>query len=316
MTDHNKDRRFERGGEEHEPLDAGFSYEEDRQTRFEMARKQAFDKLALAHRESLKEKYSGDVDTSELNKNNLEDRNFVHADSTVELLDRPKRGTERMELVDTDSVIGTVSPSFSSWSTEYDNRTGRLEEVARELIKGSTTDNDEIRAEAYEHVFHPSNKEERIKLFKILGLKDPIYIVEDGSHRIAGTKLAEMPKVLAEVCDVDTKREVTTDEEYVSNDWQNMIDKGLIEGQVVDLGEGSHRLEARKQLLPWCFLERNKFFKMSKAYESASPEALSGLKSLKDGRELPREIFTNEVPFNFFMAGRWEEYAENYLEKD
>ncbi len=206
--------------------------------------------------------------------------------------------------VENDKIVGSVSLAFDNWGSEYESRSGRVEGVAKELAAGSDA--------GLEQVFHAEDPNQRIKLKEIAGPDGPLFIVKDGTHRVAATKLAEMPRVLAQIESASTPDHLTTKDRLKADDWQKMIDQGIIDGKVAEKPDGSFELNVDKQVLPWAGLDRNSLIKVSKIYKQKYPGALQNLKNLKTGKDLPKEIFLDEtkVALNFYLAGRWAEYQQ------
>jgi len=214
---------------------------------------------------------------------------------------------EGIKMVETTKIVGSVSSAFTSrgWGTEYSGRKGRAVSVARELINGTP--------ESIEHVFELSQEGKGIKLVSISGPGGDLFIARDGSHRIAGCKLAELDKVPAHVENVSNVNEFTTIDPFLRDDWQDRIDAGLIEGAIESKIVGDmevFKLNVESQVLPWMVLDQSNLVRFSQLYLKCYPNSLNGLENLKTGESIPVEALTDTVANNFYLGGRWQEYTE------
>jgi len=246
------------------------------------------------------------LEITEREEKALENLPFLSEKDVHDLLWYEKEDGEYFEFVPTESVIGSASPFFTSWASEYGTRAGRAKEVALNLKSGDR--------ERIENIFHFAKPSERIKLLKIEGPKGPVYFVKDGNHRVSGVKLAELRQMPAEVKGLREISEAYTEDEYQKDAWREMIKGGLIEGEIEEIkdekGKISFKLKISKALMPWAILPGANFFKINKIYESLLPGSLEGLKSLKDGKEIPAQVFKDSIAMNYYLAGRWEEYLK------
>lgn len=238
----------------------------------------------------------------------LAEEPFIPGQLVGELLQKEGED-EGMQFVSVDSIVGTESVAFQNWSTEYDNRKGRAIDVAEAIMEGSE--------EGIEQVFHTRDPEQGIKLKKIAGPEGDIFFVADGTHRVAGAKLSRIPEIPAQVESMVELSEVRTTERSVKDQWEKQINMGLIDGtveQVVsqETGETSFQLTIKDQVLPWITLPQHQQLKMSQLYCNRYPHAFDNLKSLRSREPIPKEVLTDEIAMNFFLAGRWNEYlAQN-----
>lgn len=204
--------------------------------------------------------------------------------------------------VDDDVIVGSVSGVFENWGSEYETRKGRVGEIARSFV------DDPI--EVAEHVFHTEDSSQRIKLKRVQGPEGPIFFVKDGTHRVAAAKLAELPKILADVEGEAQPEKITTKDKNKKEHWKKMISVGLMNGAVTEEAGGSYRLHVSDHILPWCLLKQHDFIDANKIYNRAYPGALSRLKNLKTGEPIPEEALVDELALNFYLSDRWSDYKQ------
>ena len=208
-------------------------------------------------------------------------------------------------MVKTEEIVGSVSPAFRDWSTEYEGRKGRIAAVAKALIHPTE--------DSLERVFHLGKPNEQIKLKKVSGPGGDMFFADDGTHRVAGAKLAKTPEIPAHVEDMSELREVRTTDAVLRDEWEARIEKHLIQGRVETSVTGKnspvYTLFIHRQVLPWMHLPQSKLVKVSKFYEQQYPDSLGKL-------GVPKEIFTNSVAMNYYLAGRWNEYEKDVLQRD
>lgn len=233
----------------------------------------------------------------ELKKESLEIENFISAQDFEDTI-----GDKKMDLgfcrVKTDAIIGSVSPAFKNWSSEYSSREGQIERIATEL---RDTQDPQPLNEIVERIFHVQSQKQPIRLNLFHGPNGPIFMVEEGTHRVAACKLAKTDSVLAEVSESKEPQEIWTTESYRANDWKKMIERGLIEGNV-DEYEGKYYLDMNKQVIPWCHRERNHFFQMNNVYKNVYENAFENITSFH-GEKIPKEVFldTTGIALNLFL---------------
>ncbi len=207
--------------------------------------------------------------------------------------------------VETDKIIARPSGSKhkGGWGHEYSERKGRVINIAQQL-------SGEKSEQGIENVFHSNKPNERIKLSMINGPKGPMYSVEDGTHRVAGSKLAELKEIPCEVKTVEYPFERKTHDKYEVDDLQKKINLGLVNGKIEesqnDEGKTFYKVTVEKEILPWIrTTNENELTKISRLYEELYPGSLDNL-------AMPREALTNFVAYNFFMAGRWDEWKAKH----
>lgn len=132
------------------------------------------------------------------------------------------------ENVSPDVIVGT--PNFKDWSDEYHkdwqgSGTSSVEEMSKLISEDSET--------------FWENNQNPVKLVKVNGPKGAIYAVEDGSHRAAAAKLAEVDSIPAEVVDYSTATEFSTMKSDESRQiwWEALIESGAIDGEITQNGQ-------------------------------------------------------------------------------
>lgn len=246
---------------------------------------------------------SADRETLQAMQKELADLPYVPGEDMREVLDYDGED-EGVLMVDTNAIVGSVSPAFRNWSTEYEGRKGRIVDVAQEIMKGTP--------ESVDHVFHVTDPSGAVKLKKISGPEGDLFFVVDGTHRVAGSKLAELPELPAQVENMTELSEVHTTDPQLRSQWEQRIRRGFIRGEVEEVttpsGQKSYNLKIDSQVLPWMTLPQHKLIKMTKFYFECYPKALDGVKSLNTGELIPKEALLDEVAMNFYLADRWDEY--------
>ncbi len=212
--------------------------------------------------------------------------------------------------VETEKIVGRPFGSRyeNGWSFEYDNRKGRAVTVAKEISTLLETENNSQKHEIIEHIFHPDNKMQRIKLDKIQGPSGPMYSVRDGTHRLAGIMTAGLEKIPCDVHKMKYPLENRTNDEYVANTWKEKINLGLIQGKVEMLNDGGqkYRLIVEREVLPWIRTQsQHQLIEISLMYEQLYPNSLDNL-------EIPRDALIDPIANNYFMDKRWQEWKKNF----
>ena len=249
-----------------------------------------------------------DKETLEGMQEELKNLPYLSSNKTQELIAYSGED-EGVVMVETSKVVGSVSGAFRNWATEYDSRKGRVVAVAERIIEGTEG--------SIEHIFHLSNPEDGIKLKRISGPEGDLFIVVDGTHRVAGAKLVQLPELPAQVEKMPDLSETRTTDSQLKGQWENRIERGLIDGKIeetetVDPTTGvkkkTFNLEIKAQVLPWAILSQQSFVDMTKFYLNHYPNALDNIKSLKTGEKIPKEVFLDGIAMNYYLADRWSEY--------
>lgn len=234
----------------------------------------------------------------------LADLPYVPGEDVKEILDYDGED-EGVMMVDTDAIVGSVSGAFEDWSSEYGSRKGRVVDVAQQLMKGTE--------ETIDHVFHVKDPKHGVKLKKVSGPGGDLFFVVDGTHRVAGSKLARLPELPAQVENMTELTEVRTTDPLLKSQWEERIRRGLIRGTIEETTTTADRktfhLKIESQVLPWMNLPQNKLIKMTKFYLEHYPSSLDNLKSFTTGEKIPKEALLDQVAMNFYLAGRWDEYT-------
>jgi hypothetical protein len=206
---------------------------------------------------------------------------------------------------DTDKIVGrpfaNVNPG--GWSFEYSERKGRIIEIAKKIL--------EIVKNPFnaELIFHYRAPTGRIKLVSIEGPGGPIYTVEDGSHRVAGSMSLGLREIPAEVKRIKYPIEVTTQDENIVKDWQRKIELGLIQGKIEEIQRENkklYKLTVEREVLPWIrTVDQDALIRISRIYEKLYLGSLDNL-------PIPRDALMDPVANNYFMVGRWKEWEEKF----
>jgi len=224
---------------------------------------------------------------------------------------------ERFSWVETDKIVGRpFAKSFSDdgWSHEYHSRTGRIVQIATNLLQ-VLQDPDDMVESAIDHVFHHQNKPyERIQLLVLEGPRGPIYLVEDGTHRVAAAKLLGLKRIPCSVRRIKYPLKQTTTDREMFEYWQRAINLGLIQGSsnIVNMNGSTTRYEIQvtRELFPWIRVCQHEFLRINQIYEKVYPDSLRNL-------PIPRDALLDEVANNHFMAGpeKWQEWVQKFSNK-
>jgi hypothetical protein len=224
---------------------------------------------------------------------------------------------QRFSWVETNKIVGRpFAQSFSGgWSYEYHSRQGRIVQIAMNLLQGVLQDRDDMVKAEIEHVFHHQNKPyERIQLLVLEGPGGPIYLVEDGTHRVAAAKLLGLNLIPCSVKSIKYPlKQVTTDREMFEY-WQKAIKLGLIQGNIniVNINGSTIRYEIQviTELFPWVRVCQHRFLRINRIYEKVYPGSLEKLL-------IPRDALVDEVANNHFMDGpeKWQDWVQKFSNK-
>lgn len=248
-------------------------------------------------------------------------RQALYAERLTALADRPLltghqlddavRGVSpigHLAWIETRAVIGRTSRMPGGWSFEYDSRQGRAAKVAERLYQSATTP---LLAE---EVFHLEDKpDERIKLTAIEGPAGPMFLVDDGTHRMMGCMVAGLEYIPAEVKRIKYPILIETTSQEEMQDWEQKIQAGLIDGQLTTTtdtgGKPRYTLRVIREVVPWIRVQGEMdMTRISRAYEQLYPDALDQL-------EVPRDALIDPVAFNYYRAGRWQEWWLEHSQK-
>jgi len=257
------------------------------------------EKIVSEIKESIPEDIKG-LDTSQLEYMHKQLANLPYLSQTEfsELL-YPQGQSLGMIMIDTEKIVGSISPAFTNWSTEYNDRKGRAVSVAKQLINPTE--------ESIDNVFHIKDPRLGIKLKELPTPEGSLFFVMDGSHRVAGCKLAGVPKIPALVERVPEIKKISTYSTDLKSDWEKRIQSGLIKGSIQevidDYGEKSFVLKIDSQILPWMYLPKNRIVNLNKFYLEHFPNA-KDLISLSDGKTISREVLIDENEFSKYIFDR------------
>jgi RNase P/RNase MRP subunit p29 len=186
--------------------------------------------------------------------------------------------------VPVDRIVGRpfASKNPNGWVHEYKGREGRIREIAKEILR-IKEESSEGNIKYVEEVFHFRQPSARIKVIEIQGPAGSFYIVEDGSHRIAGAKLLGLEEIPCQVKEIKYPLEITftQEEENIVLDWRKKMELGIIEGSIKEEeinGRKLYRIKIERELLPWLRIT-NPFLisVISKVYEALFPGSLDNL---------------------------------------
>ena len=286
--------------EQSEPLFIGAEeYKEPTQTESELKAENLINQTVAVAEHGIPEEIKGITEEGLFKrKEGLKELPYFPATKLLDVLEKSD-GEREFSFVETDKIVGSISLAHSDWSTEYGNREGRIVDIAKGLINPTI--------ESVEGIFHVKKQNEQIKLKKVSGPAGDIYFAMDGSHRISGCKLTEIPKIPAYVEGTTNPSEVKSNDEVLAWEWQEKINSGLIKGSIekIDTEDGKtlFKLKIEEQIVPWAYLPQSDFIKLSKVYERCYPGAFDKL-------DIPKEIFTDPVALNFYLKGRYNEYKK------
>lgn len=242
-----------------------------------------------------------DGNTLEQKREELKELPYVHGNDLREIIDYRTTGESEFNFIETDKIIGSVSPAFEDWSTEYEGRKNRITTIAKELC--------EANEESTERTFHLKDPKRQVQLLKIPGPKPntEVYFVDDGTHRVAACKLIELSDIPAQVKNMEKVKKVQTIDRNLAYQWEERIERGLITGKINwPENEGNEiELEIDEQVLPWMHLPQQKFIRFNRFYDSRYPEALDGLRTTKN-QEIPKEVFLDDIVWNTYLAGKYK----------
>jgi len=198
-----------------------------------------------------------------------------------------------------EDIVGSISGVFKDWSTEYDFRKGRNVAVAQQLINPTP--------ESVDRIFHVSEPwfQNGIKLRQLSTPEGNIYFVIDGSHRVAGCKLAKLNKIPAFVETIPEAKEISTNSYILKSQWEEKIKKGLIAGNIEIANNrkdgNSYVLNIQSQLLPWMYLSNSKVVELNRFYFEHFPLARN-LNSLSNGEPISKEVLSDDSLFNNYLT--------------
>lgn len=213
--------------------------------------------------------------------------------------------------VETNKIIGRpfAKDSSDGWSREYNGRKGRIIQIVMNFLRGVLQGRDDMVEAEIEHVFHQNRPGERIQLLVLEGPGGPIYLVEDGTHRVAAAKLLGLEHIPCAVKRIKYPlRQKTTDQEMFDH-WRRLINLGLIQGKLqYSHSNGStttYEIQVTSELLPWIRVYQYEFLRINEIYETVYPNSLENL-------SIPRDVLLDEIANNYFMAGRWQEWEQKF----
>ncbi len=200
----------------------------------------------------------------------------------------------QLAWVDPRAILGrTFAWPGRGWAYEFASREGRVQALAERLATEEP--------EKLEDIVHLTEPRQRIQLTEIPGPSGPLYMVDDGTHRVIAALVAGLPELPAQVKRIRYPLVVDTTSAEVAAEWQRLIDRGLVEGQIEE-SDGRCHLTVTHEVLPWIrTANEHDLATISRTYESLYPGSLDDL-------EIPRAALIDPTAFNFYRAGRWDEW--------
>ena len=194
----------------------------------------------------------------------------------------------------TSTIVAT--PRLENWSDEYH----------RDWVEGELSSVEAMSVDLSRDPDKFWGKSGPIGLTEINGPGGPLYSVDDGSHRVAAAKLADILGVPAEVEDMTNRKEFSTSDEVTKSWWEALIHRGVIKGSIEEKNFGYCLELEETPELPWITRTRAHFTQINRVYRQVYGEdALSGVKSV------PQEIL-----FDTGQAMVWENSALREKEKE
>lgn len=138
-----------------------------------------------------------------------------------------------------------------------------------------------------------------VKLTKVNGPKGSLYGVEDGSHRVAAAKLADVLEIPAEVGDLTDRKEFSTPDEVTKSWWEALIYRGVIKGRIEERDSWFYLKLEETPELSWITRTRKHFTEINKIYQQ-----VYGEDAFAEVKSVPQEIL-----FSNGQAMVWENRA-------
>ncbi len=271
---------------------------EEKEVKDRLDKSQIQSVIEMAKTSVPKEILEADDSTLRMEQKRLKGLPYFSGSNLQELLNYEGK-KEGFAFVNTKDIVGGISPAFEDWSTEYTRRKDRVITIAKSLCQPTE--------ESVEEIFHFEDPDSQIKLKKISGPGGDLFFVVDGHHRVSGCKLARLPEVPAQIESMNELSEVYTFNRNLAFQWRERLESGLINGSIDEAkqknGETRFTLKIENQALPWMHLPQWALIKFNKFYESQYPGALDKLK-------IPKGALLDTVGFNYYLAGRYEEYEK------
>ena len=237
-----------------------------------------------------------DSETLEILSKSLVYEPYLSINDISEIIDGESE-YEGMMTVPVDAIIGSVSLAFKHWNDEYAGREGRIVEIAQELIEGTE--------ESIDHVFHIQDHNQAIQLIRIFGPDGDIFIVVDGTHRVAGAKLVQLPEIPAVVEEVKEKKEYRTTDTFLVSQWKKRIAAGFIIGDIEERidssGEKTYVFLIQEQIFSWAALPHDKLVEVNQVYSKVYPQALKEVKSLITDEIIPENILVDHFNLEMYL---------------
>lgn len=265
----------------------------DRQSRWQHAQTQAYEQTSVPAPEA-----ATTIESREIVADRMRLKELPYLKSDVLNDGFEPSGEVETLTVNNQEIVGSVQASFTDWSgnpDERDERNALIETIAHDFIKDAKNGNAET-GPSIERAFGAGTNFP-VVLARIEGPQGPVFIAKDGSHRIAASKLAELPKVPAKVESWRERKTMTTQSSTRASEWNKLIERGLVKGSVQPTETGGFVLTIEKQALPWAATSLADFVKTNDAYEHVHPGAFKDIKSLKDGKPIPEAVFLDKTGF-------------------
>lgn len=188
------------------------------------------------------------------------------------------------------------------WRYELDAQKEKLLELA-ETIQGAQGDPKAARG-----IFAPEQSRQRIIVTKIDGPQGSVYLLDEGTRRTTAALMLELTEIPADVRALRYPAHQVSRDKGQAGDWERLIQLGLVKGRVNqdvgDDGKPEYTLTVSREVIPW--LRESSFSKIrriSGVYEYYYPGSLDNL-------AIPKEALFDPIAYNFYMAGRWDEWLQ------
>ena len=210
--------------------------------------------------------------------------------------------------VDVTKIVGRPSADQwrDGWAHEYEARAGRIDSVEAAIRSGDP--------QLIENIFHTQKPDERIKLSAYDGPAGPMYGVEDGTHRVAGSMRAGLEEIPASVRRIKFPFSFRGRAVEQAQDIRSKIALGMIDGEIQETkdehGEPIYTYVIRHEVLPWLHTTSQRdLIKISRMYEQLYPGTLNDL-------PIPRDALVDPIANNYYMAGKWPEWETQFKDNE
>lgn len=221
--------------------------------------------------------------------------------------------SEELSWASVDAIVGRSGADVQEggWAHEYSGRKGLIENVAQSIRDGEE--------DKLEQAFHVRRgKAHRVQLVALDGPSGSMYCVKDGTHRVAGSKLAGLREIPVMVRRPKFPLVFSGYDKDQARDIQRKIKLGFMKGSVkteMRSGKEFFICTIEKEILPWLHIKEGVNTKVARAYERLYPGSLDHI-VLSNGKEMPRDALVDDIALDYFVAGRWQEWVQNFSQKN